>query len=84
MSGSRSRFRRVTPQTPALQTLGRRIREQRERAGLSQEAMAEKCGVHRTYYSAVERGERNVTVLTLIRISHGLETDLGDLLADLT
>lgn len=84
MSRSHPRSRRVASQTPALQTLGRRVRERRERAGLSQEAMAEKCGVHRTYYSAVERGERNVTVLTLLRISHGLETDVGDLVAGLT
>ena len=84
MSCSPPRSRRVTSQNPALQTLGRRVREQRERAGLSQEAMAEKCGVHRTYYSAVERGERNVTVLTLLRISHGLGTDAGDLVAGLT
>jgi len=45
--------------------------------------MAERCGVHRTYYSAIERGERNVTVLTLLRISQGIGTDVGDLMAGL-
>lgn len=84
MSCSRPRSRRVTSKIPALQTLGCRVRERRERVGLSQEAMAEKCGVHRTYYSAIERGERNVTVLTLLRISHGLGTDVADLVIGLT
>jgi transcriptional regulator with XRE-family HTH domain len=84
MSRSSPRSRIVTSQTAALQTLGRRIRQRREQTGLSQEAMAERCGVHRTYYSAIERGERNVTVLTLLRISRGLGTDIGDLMAGIT
>jgi transcriptional regulator with XRE-family HTH domain len=72
----------VTDYTP-LQILGRRVRDRRQHLSLSQEAMAERCGVHRTYYSAIERGERNVTVLTLLRISQGIGTDVGDLMAGL-
>ncbi len=44
------------------------LRQFRERAGLSQEALADRAGLHRTYVGGVERGERNVSFLTLARI----------------
>lgn len=45
--------------TEALDTLGRQIKKQRENLGLSQEKLAEKCGLDRTYISLLERGKRN-------------------------
>jgi transcriptional regulator with XRE-family HTH domain len=54
------------------QRLGRAIRERRERAGLSQEGLADKAAIHRTYLSGVETGDRNPTVEVIARIAKAL------------
>jgi transcriptional regulator with XRE-family HTH domain len=46
----------------------------------SQEICAEKCGLHRTYIGAVERGERNITLATLDAISRALKVSPSELL----
>ena len=46
----------------------------RKQCGWSQEFCAEKCGLHRTYIGAVERGERNITIGTLDKIAEALGT----------
>ena len=58
---------------------GRAIRRLREAQKISQEEAAERCGLHRTYYSGVERGIRNVSLLNIEKISKGLRTNLSDL-----
>lgn len=45
--------------------------------------MAHRCGLHRTYYSAIERGERNVSLLNLLKLARGLSVDPGQLVAGL-
>ena len=50
-------------------TVGRRLRELREKRGLSQEAFADVLGVHRTYMGGVERGERNLTLKSVERLA---------------
>ena len=60
-----------------LQELGRRMRTRRKEIGLSQEALALRANVDRSYYGAVERGERNVTFTMLCRLCAALECDLG-------
>ena len=40
--------------------------------GVSQEEFAARCGLHRTYIGAIERAERNITLMTLDRIAEGL------------
>jgi len=65
-----------------IRSLGEAIRRSRLRRQLSQEGLAERCDLHRTYVGGVERGERNVTVATLLRIAHGLGTSPACLLQD--
>jgi transcriptional regulator with XRE-family HTH domain len=55
---------------------GRAIRRVREEQGINQEEAAERCGLHRTYYSGVERGVRNVSLVNVEKISKGLRTSL--------
>jgi transcriptional regulator with XRE-family HTH domain len=61
--------------------LGRNLRAYRKARGLSQEALADVLGVHRTYMGSVERGERNVTLQTLERIAERLGVEPLTLLA---
>ncbi len=49
---------------------------------LSQEELADKCGLHRTYVGAVERGERNVTLSSLEVLALALNVDVPTLLTD--
>lgn len=53
------------------------IRNRREHLGYSQESFADTIGMHRAYYSAIERGEKNPTAYTLMRVSVGLGWDLA-------
>ncbi len=58
---------------------GRAIRRIREEQGINQEEAAERCGLHRTYYSGIERGVRNVSLVNIEKIGKGLRTSLPDL-----
>jgi len=60
-------------------SLGRRIYQLRSSLGLSQEVLAERSGLHRTYVGGVERGERNPTVKNLSAISRALKVNLSTL-----
>jgi transcriptional regulator with XRE-family HTH domain len=57
---------------PLLIRFGERIRALRHDRGLSQEALADATGLHRTYIGAVERGERNVALRNILRIAEAL------------
>jgi transcriptional regulator with XRE-family HTH domain len=58
---------------------GRAIRRIREEQDINQEEAAERCGLHRTYYSGVERGVRNVSIVNVEKIAKGLKTSLTEL-----
>jgi transcriptional regulator with XRE-family HTH domain len=60
--------------------VGKNLRAYRLERGYSQEAFADYMGVHRTYFGAVERGERNLTLQTLEKIADFLEVDPRSLL----
>jgi transcriptional regulator with XRE-family HTH domain len=65
---------------PSLVKLGQRIRELRTNKGFSQEDFAAACELDRTYMGGVERGERNIATLNLIRIAKTLKVEIGELL----
>jgi transcriptional regulator with XRE-family HTH domain len=60
--------------------LAQNIRFYRRLKRLSQEQLANLCGLHRTYVGSVERAERNVTLSTLIAFAHALDVPVPNLL----
>jgi transcriptional regulator with XRE-family HTH domain len=67
--------------TPTVQKeLGQRIRAMRRKKGMTQEDMADRCGLHWTYIGGLERGERNPTLTTMQKIALGLNIPLRDML----
>lgn len=70
---------RMSEKCPALIKLGQRIRELRIEKGFSQEAFAFEINIDRTYMGGIERGERNIAAINLIRIARGLKVEVGDL-----
>lgn len=69
-----------SPPTPEQVALGDAIRAARQRQGVSQERLALAAGIDRSYYSAVERGEFNLTLNALLRIAGALNTTAWQLL----
>lgn len=63
-----------------LRKFGLRVRQLREARGWSQEDLAEKADMHRTYVSGIERGTRNPTLTVLARIAGGFGMTLDELL----
>lgn len=59
---------------PALVKIGESIRRARKARGLSQELLAVDAGVDRSYMGGIERGEHNLTVMSLLRIAGALDT----------
>ena len=62
-----------------LFAFGQRVRKLRLERCLSQEELADKCGLHRTYISDVELGKRNVSLENIARIAESLEISLPNL-----
>jgi transcriptional regulator with XRE-family HTH domain len=62
-----------------LTRFGLNVRRRREAIGLSQEALAEKAELDRTYISGVERGTRNPTILSAARVAAALKISLAHL-----
>ena len=58
---------------------GRRLRELRMARGLSQEALADRAGLHRTYLGSVERGERNVALENIHALAAALQVPIKQL-----
>lgn len=66
-----------------LATFGTAVRRLRIVKGLSQEKLAELTGLHRTYVGGIERGERNPSLLNLLRLAEALEVPLSVLVEGL-
>lgn len=63
-----------------LVNFGQRVRAERLKRGLSQEDLAEKANVHRTYIGMIERAEKNITLLNIEKIAKALQVEIGTLL----
>lgn len=70
------------PSKDLVNTLAENLRFFRRNKNISQEQMAELCGLHRTYIGSVERCERNVTLSTLELFAAALDVTVPDLLID--
>jgi transcriptional regulator with XRE-family HTH domain len=66
-----------------LKALGARVRELRAKQGYSQEAFADRCGVHRTFMGTVERGESNLSFSNLAKLASALGLTLAQMLSGL-
>lgn len=64
-----------------LESFGRRLKEVRLEKGLSQEGLALKCGLDRSYVGGVERGERNISLLNITKIAQALDVSPAKLLS---
>lgn len=62
--------------------IGDALRKRREALGVSQEAFADSIGMHRAYYGALERGEKNLQLSTLERVCEGLDVRVWEVLRD--
>jgi transcriptional regulator with XRE-family HTH domain len=69
---------RTEKPSPA-ERLGAVIRTYRKATELSQDRFADRIDMHRAYYSAIERGEKNITLDTLLRVAAGLGVHASDL-----
>lgn len=58
---------------------GKRIRQLRQNKKLSQEKDAELCGLHVSYVGQIERGERNVALVNIVKLARGLGVKPGEL-----
>lgn len=65
-----------------LTKFGQKVRAERTELGLSQEALASRAGVHRTYIGMIERGEKNITLENIERVAKALNLKLSDLFRD--
>lgn len=59
---------------------GTRVRKERTKLGWSQEELAERTRVHRTYIGMIERAEKNITLENIQKIAQALKINIGDLL----
>lgn len=63
-----------------LDVFARNLQELRKERGLSQEHLAARAGVHRTYIGMIERSEKNITLLNMEKIAIALNVDIIELL----
>ena len=62
-----------------LQALGKTIAARRQQLGISQEELAHRSQINRTYIGDIERGARNIAVLNIVKLAEGLETTPSEL-----
>jgi len=65
-----------------LVKFGKKVRSQRATLGLSQEELASRAGVHRTYIGMIERAEKNITLENIEKVAKALNLKLSDFFRD--
>lgn len=70
-------------ESKTLRKFGDRVREERLKRSLSQEQLAAKAGVHRTYIGMIERAEKNITLENIQKIAGALNIKLSEIFRDL-
>lgn len=65
-----------------LEKFGQRVKEERLHQGFSQEKLASKAGVHRTYIGMIERAEKNITLANIEKIAKALNVPIGSLIKE--
>ncbi|MCT7955990.1 helix-turn-helix domain-containing protein [Laspinema palackyanum] len=68
---------------PELQKFGDRVRMLRKSQNLSQEQLAERSGLHRNYIGGIERGERNMALLNILRLAKALGVTPSELMKEI-
>lgn len=69
--------------SPIAAEFGARVRGRRQELGWSLERLAEASGLHWTYVGSVERGDRNISLLNIVRLASALGIDPADLMSAL-
>jgi transcriptional regulator with XRE-family HTH domain len=72
------------PISEAAAEFGARVRARRQELGISQEKLADDCGLHWTFVGQVERGRRNISLHNILKLAAGLRMDPGVLVSGLT
>ena len=62
-----------------LREFGLRIQQERKKLGMSQEELAFRAGMHRTYIGLIERAERNITLSNIKKLADALQLNIKDL-----
>lgn len=68
--------------TITLKTVGKQVRKYRRLAGMTQDALAERCGIYRTYLSRIEHGGANPTLSVLGALADALKVEVCELICD--
>ncbi len=74
------RGREVKMKRQILIDFGNKVRERRKKLGLSQEALADIAGVHRTYIGMIERAEKNITLENIGKLAKALKVEISEIL----
>lgn len=67
---------------PTLEIIAKNLRQGRNRLGLSQEELADRAGLHRTYVGAVERAQKNLTIGSLERLAGAIDSTVTKMVSD--
>jgi transcriptional regulator with XRE-family HTH domain len=65
-----------------LEKFGEQVRKERHQKGLSQEELAARAGVHRTYIGMIERAEKNITLENIEKVTKALSLKISDFFKD--